>query len=386
MPDSSPWSNQSINQLIVNEETEGISGFFGYSPAQGSGNLVFSVSAASGTDSSGNPYPAGMALTNTPAVWYLDSSGSGVQVVQVASLTTSGSTMSGSFANAVTSGNCVCAVFSVSGNTTIPSAPLFNSVSMTEGYFFDDWNGSDTDAVYSCYLADITTGGKAFSCALGASSVTAITGGMMAEVSGLGSAPVASTAGSQNGAAAAAAGTSSSFSSGGLAPAGSAPSFYLGILAGHGVISGTVSGWTQAGLNSHSGYLEGSGEQAFAGNLTAKAVWLAAVYSFTSSSAMAPSAIEVSISPDATVDSVTGSTIPAGIYASTITVGATTGTGTVGGPGYGIVTSNFLKLTEGASDPPGPGTPIGSYCYIWYQAGDLLAVGASGTIILLGST
>lgn len=54
------WSNQAISLIVLTEETAGFSGIFGYSPSPGTGNLVFSVSAAQGTDPYGNTYPAGL--------------------------------------------------------------------------------------------------------------------------------------------------------------------------------------------------------------------------------------------------------------------------------------------------------------------------------------
>ncbi len=57
------WSDQAISLLVLDEETGGWSGIFGYSPAPGAGNLVFSLAAAAGTDPYGNTYPAGLSTT-----------------------------------------------------------------------------------------------------------------------------------------------------------------------------------------------------------------------------------------------------------------------------------------------------------------------------------
>src|SRR5208337_1142558 len=46
----------------LTEQTTGFSGIFGYSPTVGSGNLIFSLSAAAGTDPYGNAYPQGINL------------------------------------------------------------------------------------------------------------------------------------------------------------------------------------------------------------------------------------------------------------------------------------------------------------------------------------
>jgi len=59
---SSPWSNQVVSLIILTEETGGFSGMFGYSPAPGAGNLIFSLSAAAGTDEYGNTYPQGLSV------------------------------------------------------------------------------------------------------------------------------------------------------------------------------------------------------------------------------------------------------------------------------------------------------------------------------------
>jgi len=56
----SAWTNQLTNLIILSEEAGGYSGFFGYSPAPGAGNLVISITAAAGTDPSGNAYLQGL--------------------------------------------------------------------------------------------------------------------------------------------------------------------------------------------------------------------------------------------------------------------------------------------------------------------------------------
>lgn len=56
------WSNSETNLIILIEQVSGFSGIFGYSPAPGTGDLVFSVSAAAGTDPFGNQYAAGITV------------------------------------------------------------------------------------------------------------------------------------------------------------------------------------------------------------------------------------------------------------------------------------------------------------------------------------
>ena len=90
----SPWTNQAVSLIILTEQTTGFSGLFGYSPAVGYGNLIFSAAAAAGVDPYGNSYPQGVsstvgnitanALTTTaftitegPLLFYGSSSGGG---------------------------------------------------------------------------------------------------------------------------------------------------------------------------------------------------------------------------------------------------------------------------------------------------------------------
>lgn len=54
------WNNQVVNLIVVTVTTTGQSGIFGYSPTVGAGNLLFSLTAAGGTDPYGNTYPAGL--------------------------------------------------------------------------------------------------------------------------------------------------------------------------------------------------------------------------------------------------------------------------------------------------------------------------------------
>lgn len=56
------WSNSAQNLIVLVEEISGYSGIFGYSPAPGAGNLVFSLAAAAGTDPYGNTYPNGLSI------------------------------------------------------------------------------------------------------------------------------------------------------------------------------------------------------------------------------------------------------------------------------------------------------------------------------------
>lgn len=54
-----PWNNQAVSLIILTEDDAGYSGIFGYSPAEGAGNLISSEAAAAGTDPYGNSYLAG---------------------------------------------------------------------------------------------------------------------------------------------------------------------------------------------------------------------------------------------------------------------------------------------------------------------------------------
>lgn len=64
---SGSWSNTETSLIILVEEVSGMSGLFGYSPAPGHGTLVFSVTAAAGTDAYGNDYIAGLTVYNEAA-------------------------------------------------------------------------------------------------------------------------------------------------------------------------------------------------------------------------------------------------------------------------------------------------------------------------------
>jgi hypothetical protein len=59
-----PWSNQAVSLIVLEEETTGYTGIFGYNPAPGAGNLVLSVTAVplvgGGTDPYGNQYLTGL--------------------------------------------------------------------------------------------------------------------------------------------------------------------------------------------------------------------------------------------------------------------------------------------------------------------------------------
>lgn len=57
---SGSWSNTETNLIILIEQVSGFSGLFGYSPAPGAGNLIFSITANAGTDPYGNKYVAGV--------------------------------------------------------------------------------------------------------------------------------------------------------------------------------------------------------------------------------------------------------------------------------------------------------------------------------------
>lgn len=54
------WSNDATNLMVLVEQISGYSGIFGYSPAPGTGTLVFSLTAVAGTDPYGNAYQAGL--------------------------------------------------------------------------------------------------------------------------------------------------------------------------------------------------------------------------------------------------------------------------------------------------------------------------------------
>jgi hypothetical protein len=56
------WSNAAQSLIVLIEEVTGYSGIFGYSPAPGTGTLVFSLAAAAGTDPYGNAYPQGLSI------------------------------------------------------------------------------------------------------------------------------------------------------------------------------------------------------------------------------------------------------------------------------------------------------------------------------------
>ena len=58
------WSSLETNLIVLVEESSGYSGIFGYSPAPGLNNLVFSIAAAPGTDPYGNVYVAGIGTYN----------------------------------------------------------------------------------------------------------------------------------------------------------------------------------------------------------------------------------------------------------------------------------------------------------------------------------
>jgi hypothetical protein len=64
------WANDAITLLILTEEISGFSGIFGYSPGPGAGNLIFSVTAAAGTDPYGNAYQAGVTSYSASGAFY----------------------------------------------------------------------------------------------------------------------------------------------------------------------------------------------------------------------------------------------------------------------------------------------------------------------------
>ena len=59
---SGSWSNAGQSLIILTESATGFSGMFGYSPTVGAGNLVFSLTAAPGTDPYGNAYQSGLTI------------------------------------------------------------------------------------------------------------------------------------------------------------------------------------------------------------------------------------------------------------------------------------------------------------------------------------
>ena len=113
------WSNQVVNLIVLTEQNTGFSGLFGYSPTVGSGNLIFSLAAAAGTDPYGNAYPQGLNLT-------------------MGSI--SGTTFSGSDYVINSSGEFFYSSTPAAGN-------LIQSIA----------NGSGTDAYGNIYLDGITT-------------------------------------------------------------------------------------------------------------------------------------------------------------------------------------------------------------------------------------
>lgn len=63
------WSNTGTSLIILTEQVAGFSGFFGYSPTVGAGNLVFSIAAADGVDPYGNVYLHGVVSYTPNQTW-----------------------------------------------------------------------------------------------------------------------------------------------------------------------------------------------------------------------------------------------------------------------------------------------------------------------------
>ena len=359
------WNNQSVTQLIVEEQTQGVSGFFGYSPNVGKGNLSFSVAAASGVDGTGNDYPSGMGMTGVPAVWY-GAPGAAVSVVQAATLTITGRNIAGSFASNVTAGNAVLAVIQTDSNTTgfYLNGVTFNSVAMNfpdsnpDGTFMQ-WNDGAGDNIYFGYLANVSTG-KALAGTLSATPAFSVdTGGYMVEVSGLGTS-IAATSDTEFNA------SSTSFTAGGVAPPGSPAAIYLGALVTGGPVpSDGRMGWVTGGVHNANGYLIGAGEQDYSGDFSPASFWFAGIAAFWNGNPN-PAGVVASVSPVNTVDSVTGTVIPAGLSSGTVT-------STVG----------LLNDASGTT---------GQSCFLYYfgnastGTGTLFALGNSGNLITIATT
>ncbi len=116
------WSNNATNLIVLVESISGYSGIFGYSPAPGAGNLVFSVTAAAGTDPYGNDYLSGVA------------------------------TYSGSSFAALEAGN---AFFGITADG-YPTAGLIG-LSGTDGVFVSSPTNTLPDAATTAYVAGNTT-------------------------------------------------------------------------------------------------------------------------------------------------------------------------------------------------------------------------------------
>lgn len=353
------WNNQSVTQLIVEEETQGVSGFFGYSPNVGSGNLAFSETASGGTDNYGNQYPTGQASTNLPAVWYGKGNATPT-VVQTATMNSTGNTVTGTFANPVTSGNTVIAAVSVwggSANTNFSNAK-FNNVAMTVAANNHDLgNGYVTNGIF--YLADVTTGGTAFTATYPNVATESPFSGMV-EVAGLGTAPALITSVEQ--------GSGKDIASGSLAPQGGSTGFYMATYNYDNNGTGTSTGFTETNSNG-AYYLAGSGSQEFTASLSQSAIiWLATLAVFSNTGGMQTTNVQASVSPVNTRDSVTGSGVP-----------------------LGFTSDLFNVLSCGTSVTDLPVANVGC-CNIFYVAnsagtgGTLYANGLSGTSIIIGTT
>ena len=355
------WNNQSVTQLIVEEETTGVSGFFGYSPNTGSGNLAFSQSASPGTDSYGNPYPSGQAATNLPAVWY--AKGNPVPtVVQIATMGGSGNTITGTFANPVTSGNTVLAAASVWGNSrnTVFTNVKFNNVVMHPAVNQVDTNGGFVvNGIF--YLANVTTGGTAFTATYPNVASEGPFSGMV-EVAGLGSAPVL-TISSQEGA-------GESVASGSVASPGGSSAFYVATYAFDNNGSGTnTSGFSETAADGLY-YLAGTGGQELTITLSQSAqVWLASVVAFANTSTSPPTTVQAAVAPSNTVDSTTGTGISYGFNSPAVNI-FSSGTSTVQIPPTADSALEYVSLffTTSAS---GTGT-------LWMQ-------GQTGNFIVIGT-
>lgn len=80
-----PWNNQAVSLMILTEEDGGFSGLFGYSPAEGPGNLISSDAAVAGLDPYGNAYLAGKASYGQVGnLWYASVIADGVVSIYTA--------------------------------------------------------------------------------------------------------------------------------------------------------------------------------------------------------------------------------------------------------------------------------------------------------------
>jgi hypothetical protein len=95
----SAWTNQLTSLILLSAALSGFSGFFAYSPAPGTGNLIVSVTAAAGEDPYSDEYLQGVAtygpgfasaMIGGAVIWYTGSLASGWSEVAVIEVDLSG--------------------------------------------------------------------------------------------------------------------------------------------------------------------------------------------------------------------------------------------------------------------------------------------------------